>query len=181
MNKKTITGVITLLLSLVTMILNIPIIPVVLFGTSIALLGNEIFKRVMKESEREDKISLSDEASKKITEQIKYSKPKAKVPENLDKAIDKIIESPDPSVTVSRIAEVKKEVVKIKKVTPKKSTGTKLVKPLVEEQLNPKFVESVKKTPVKKQISKVIKGDPLTKPKPKRKYKKRKPRVQKEK
>lgn len=145
MNKTIITGIVALLLSLVTMYFNVPIVPVVLFGIGVVIVGYEVFKMVAKEPEREE--------------------------------VEPLIVIEDlPSLVKKEL-----EVIKIKKVTPSKSTGTKLVKPLVEEQLNPKFVESVKKAPVKKQVSKVIKEDPLAKSKPKRKYNKRKPRVKKEK
>ena len=155
MNKTIITGIVALLLSLITGYFEVAIVPVILFGIGIILLLHELINKIFANN---------------IDESIKVIKvkPKKAPPEDLDQAINKIIESPEP--------EINKEVVKTKVVTPKKSTGTKLVKPLVEEQLTPEFVKSVKKTtPKRKPKNTVAKSKTSSTPK------KRKPRVKKEK
>ncbi len=151
MNKIRTTGIVALLLSLAVMFFNIPVLPIILFGIGVVSIGYDIFKTTTNKDEDR---AFTFEGEPLVTIEDLPS---------LD-----VIEGDLPDLTT-----------KVIRKTPCKSTGTKLVKPLVEEQLNPKFRESVKKTPVKKQVSKVIKGDPLAKDKPKRRYKKRKPRVKK--
>tara|TARA_R110000851_G_scaffold116912_4_gene243418 strand:- start:1306 stop:1800 length:495 start_codon:yes stop_codon:yes gene_type:complete len=157
MNKIQIIIPIILVLSIVTIYLNIPIIPVILFGTSVVLFGYEVVRMF-------------------ITNEIVVKE--KEVPFLTTEDLPSLERHPETKIT-KEVSLIKEEVLvaKITRKTPCQSPGTKLVKPLVEEQLNSKFRESVKKAPVKKQVSQVIKGDPLAKDKPKRKYKKRKPRV----
>lgn len=133
MNKTIITGIVALLLSLITGYFNVAILPVILFGVGVIALLYELGKKVFRD--------------------------------NIDETIK-----------VVRV-EPKLEEVKIVKKTPCVSTGTKVIPPLEVPESIP-VVKATKVEQVKTNIEEVI---PAAKPKPKRKYKKRKPRVKKEK
>lgn len=149
MNKKIATGLILIILSIVLLYLQFSIVSVVLFGIGITIVGYEAMKRFLYRNveevlliEKEPIKSIKDLPSlEEIKVENKYSEPIA----TIDHSKKTITVGPSESDTRVFIKKNPDDFLRLSTLTPKVSTGTKLVKPLVEEQLNPKFVKSVKK------------------------------------
>jgi len=148
MNKKIATGLILIILSIVLLYLQFSIVSVVLFGIGITILGYEAMKSFLYKNveevpliEKEPTKSIKDLPSlEEVKVENRYSEPIA----TIDHSKKTITVGPsEPGIRV--LIKNPDDFLRLSTLTPKVSTGTKLVKPLVEEQLNPKFVKSVKK------------------------------------
>jgi len=148
MNKKIATGLILIILSIVLLYLQFSMISVVLFGIGITILGYEAMKSFLYKNveevpliEKEPTKSIKDLPSlEEVKVENRYSEPIATI-DHSKKTITVGPSEPDTRVSIKN----PDDFLRLSTLTPKVSTGTKLVKPLVEEQLNPKFVKSVKK------------------------------------